>query len=84
MPIALLLSFAGENHPPVENCSATLAAAAGFHSDRISSPFDNVAKANVLIIYEPRHAYSIWLAFMLIVSRLFLLFIHDLHLLNAF
>ena len=77
----MLLSFAGENHPPVENCSALLAAAAGFNSDRISSPLDNVAKANVLIIYEPGQAHTMGLAFMLIVSRRLLLFIfHDRHL----
>lgn len=76
-----MLSFTGDNHPPVKNCSATLAAAAGFHSDRISSPLDNVAKANVLISNEPRYAHTIWLAFILIASRRFFLFIvHDNHL----
>ena len=73
----LRLSFAGENHPPVENCSPTLAAAAGYYSDHISSPLDDVAKPNVLIINEPRH--TIWLAFMVIVSR-FLFIFHNHHL----
>src|SRR5688572_32372164 len=47
----------------------------------ISSPLDDVAKPNVLVTNEPRHANTICLAFMLIVSRRFLLFIfHNHHL----
>ena len=74
-PLQLLLSFTRKNHPSVENCRATLAAAAGFHADCVSSPLDNVAKPNVLIINEPRHAHTIGLAFIPIVSQRFLLFI---------
>jgi hypothetical protein len=76
-----LLSFAGENHPAVKNCGATLAAAAGFDSDRVCGPLDNVSKANVFITDKSGQSHPVRLAFSLIVRRFFLLPI--LHALEA-
>lgn len=50
-----------KNHPPIERGCALLTAAAWLDTEGISSAFNDIAEANVLIGNEPRQAHSIWL-----------------------
>jgi len=74
--------LAGKNHPTVEHCCTTGAAATRLDSDRRRSSSDNFAKADIVISIESRKAHAVRLSFMLICSvPPCLFFFHDIRLL---
>jgi len=50
-------------HPPVEGCSALLAAAAGFDSHDVRDSLDHVTQADFLLDKKPRKPHPMRLAF---------------------